>query len=226
MNEIDFTALDYVDIDLPVDLSIEIPELILDNEPIITKSKKRVPRNYINNEDFCKSLIEYKAICAECEQEEKVPPKIPNYIGECWMKIAQNFARKPEFFNYPYKDEAINDAIVNCILYWKNFDPEVSRNAFSYFSQYAYFAFIRRINQEHGELYVKYKATESFFTLDEEDMYDTGTDNPLPVNEIYNNMKDFISKFEEKQAKKELLRKEKQLFKPSTKITLDRFLEG
>ena len=54
----------------------------------------------------------------------------------------------------------IGDAIENCILYAHNFNPEKSKNPFSYFTQIIYFAFLRRIEKEKKQLYIKYKVAE------------------------------------------------------------------
>ena len=44
------------------------------------------PKQYVNNADFLKALIEYKAKKQDCLKKNLPEPKIPNYIGECWMK--------------------------------------------------------------------------------------------------------------------------------------------
>ncbi len=68
-------------------------------------------KHYINNEDFLKALIAYKELCVEATQSGKTKPNIPNYIGECWMKIAEGLSHKPNFINYTYRDEMISDGI-------------------------------------------------------------------------------------------------------------------
>ena len=122
-------------------------------------------KHYINNQDFLKALVDYKTNCVEAEMANKPKPKIPNYIGECWMKIAEGLSHKPNFINYTYRDEMVSDGIENCLMYFENFDPSKSNNPFAYFTQIIYFAFLRRIQKEKKQLYVKYKATEMFLSL-------------------------------------------------------------
>jgi DNA-directed RNA polymerase specialized sigma subunit len=76
------------------------------------------------------------------------------------MKIATHLAQKPNFSNYTFKEDMISDGIENCLQYIDNFDPEKSKNPFSYFTQIIWYAFIRRINKEKKLLYTKYKITE------------------------------------------------------------------
>jgi hypothetical protein len=161
-------------------------------------------KHYINNEDFLKALVDYKTACQEAKLIGKTEPKIPNYIGECWMKIAEGLSHKPNFINYTYRDEMISDGIENCLMYFNNFDPSKSKNPFAYFTQIIYYAFLRRIQKEKKQLYVKYKATEQMGILDEFEMmeFEDGTTRQF---ELYDNIAEFIQTYEvAKQAKKDL----------------------
>ena len=160
-------------------------------------------KHYINNEDFLKALTEYKANCLEAQKANKPEPPIPNYIGECWMKIAEGLSHKPNFINYTYRDEMISDGIENCLMYFNNFNPDKSKNPFAYFTQIIYYAFLRRIQKEKKQLYVKYKATEMVGVLDEFEMmeFEDGTTKQF---ELYDNIAEFIENYEEgRKAKKE-----------------------
>jgi hypothetical protein len=77
------------------------------------------------------------------------------------MSIADRLSRKPNFINYPYRDEMISDGIENCLLYAYNFDPKKSTNPFSYFTQIIYYAFLRRISKEKKQAYIKLKKIEN-----------------------------------------------------------------
>jgi hypothetical protein len=159
-------------------------------------------KHYINNEDFLKALVDYKTACTEATEKKKDKPAIPNYIGECFMKIAEGLSHKPNFINYPHKDEMIGDGIENCLMYFENFDPAKSKNPFAYFTQIIYYAFLRRIQKEKKQLYVKYKATEQFGILDEGEMMEMD-DVHVRQFELYENISEFIETFEEsKKAKK------------------------
>ena len=86
------------------------------------------PVHYVNNDDFLKAVIEYKAKCVEAEEAGEDKPQISNYLGECILKIATKLANRPNFINYSYKDDMILDGIENCIQYFGNFDPSKSSN--------------------------------------------------------------------------------------------------
>lgn len=173
-------------------------------------------KHYINNEDFLKALVDYKTNCVEAEKLNKPKPIIPNYIGECFMKIAEGLSHKPNFINYTYRDEMIADGIENCLMYFENFDPDKSKNPFAYFTQIIYFAFLRRIQKEKKQLYVKYKATESFGILDEFEMLES-EDGVTKQFEMYENISEFIENYEEtkknKKAEKEVTKKPKGIEK-------------
>ena len=167
-------------------------------------------KHYINNADFLKALIDYKAAAKEAKKENKPAPVIPNYIGECFMKIAEGLSHKPNFINYTYRDEMISDGIENCLMYFANFDPEKSKNPFAYFTQIIYYAFLRRIQKEKKQLYVKYKATQQIGILDEFEMLES-EDGTSRQFELYDNISEFIENYEVSQSIKKA---EKKLKKP------------
>ena len=169
-------------------------------------------KHYINNADFLKALIEYKEASKQAKKDKGPMPPIPNYIGECFMKIAEGLSHKPNFINYTYRDEMISDGIENCLMYFNNFNPEKSNNPFAYFTQIIYYAFLRRIGKEKKQLYVKYKATEQFGILDEGEMmeFEDGTSVQF---ELYDNIAEFIENYEEGRAKKKVVNKPKGIEK-------------
>ena len=105
-------------------------------------------KHYVNNADFLTALLEYKEKCAQANTKGKDDPQIPNYIGECFLKIANHLSRKPNFSSYSFRDEMVSDGIENCLMYFRNFDDTKSKNPFAYFTQIIYFAFLRRIKQK------------------------------------------------------------------------------
>jgi hypothetical protein len=167
--------------------------------------------HYINNPDFLKALIEYKTKCSEAEQNKKPDPPIPNYIGECFLKIADHLSRKPNFVSYSFRDEMIADGIENCLMYFRNFDETKSKNPFAYFTQIIYYAFLRRIQKEKKQLYVKYKATEQFGIFDEMEMFEDENGN-MRQFQLYDNISEFIHTFEEAKEKKKNKNKIDELF--------------
>ena len=99
--------------------------------------------NYINNEDFLNAMIVYKEEIKQAENEGKQTPPVPDYIGECFLLIAERLSYRPNFINYAFKEDMISDGIENCLQYVNNFNPEKSKNPFAYFTQIIYWAFVR-----------------------------------------------------------------------------------
>ena len=175
-------------------------------------AKKQKRNHYVDNKQLLAAMIVYKDEVKNALEKETERPRVPNYIGECIMKIAQHLSYKPNFINYTYKDEMISDGIENCLLYIDNFNPEKSSNPFAYFTQIIYYAFIRRIQKEKKQTYVKYKSLENQELIDEIMQGPNGT--PVKNNFmefIQSNMDDFLSDFEETQRKKKERAKEKRV---------------
>jgi hypothetical protein len=124
-------------------------------------AKKRKDNHYIDNERFLQELIEHKKRVLKAKAEGVKPPGATNYIGQCFLDIANNLAKKPNFANYIFKEEMVSDGIENCIMYTTNFDENKSRNPFAFFTQIIYYAFLRRIQKEKKQLYVKMKCFEN-----------------------------------------------------------------
>lgn len=123
-------------------------------------AQKRKKNQYVNNKDFLAAMEKYTESVKESKQHNLTRPRVPDYIGECIMKIATHLSQKPNFANYTFREEMILDGIENCLQYIDNFNPEKSKNPFAYFTQIIYYAFLRRIQKEKKMLYVKYKLTE------------------------------------------------------------------
>ena len=149
----------------------------------VTKRKRSI--HYVNNKEFLAALIAYKKNVAEAEELGKPKPRITNYLGECFLKIATHLSFKPNFVNYIFKDDMISDGIENCVQYIHNFNPEKSQNPFAYFTQIIHYAFLRRIQKEKKQLEIKNKILEK--TGYDEVFYDdslTGGDNFSDYNSI------------------------------------------
>lgn len=126
----------------------------------IKVSKKTNDEHYVDNKKFLDEMIKWKREIREAEESGDDRPPVSNFIGECFLKIAERLCSKSNFTKYSYKDEMIGDAIENCLMYAHNFNPRKSKNPFSYFTQIIYYAFLRRIEREKKQAYVKFKLTE------------------------------------------------------------------
>ena len=122
--------------------------------------KQKKP-HYVNNKEFLQAMIDWKATVLEAEANDESRPQVTNYIGECFLKIANHLSYRPNFINYTYREEMISDGIENCLQYIDNFDPEKSKNPFAYFTQIIYFAFVRRITREKKQSKIKDKLLKS-----------------------------------------------------------------
>ena len=116
--------------------------------------------HYVNNKEFLEALIEYREKVAIAASKDLPKPRISNYIGSCFLKIATHLSYKSNFVNYMYREDMISDGIENCVQYIHNFDPAKSKNPFAYFTQISYFAFLRRIQREKRQLDIKTKIVE------------------------------------------------------------------
>jgi hypothetical protein len=141
-------------------------ELPIDSEILPEEIVKEIEQksHYVNNKKFCDEMIEWKAKVLEAREVGDPIPPVTSYIGQCFMEIAQNLAKKPNFMNYPFKEDMIGDGIENCLMYCSNFDPSKSNNPFSYFTQIIYYAFLRRIQKEKKQTLIKYKYLKSLDT--------------------------------------------------------------
>jgi|TARA_B000000565_G_scaffold217530_1_gene171405 hypothetical protein len=127
--------------------------------------------HYVNNKEFTQAVAEFNEKVKLAESKGKTPPQMSNYIGECIYKIATRLSTRPNFINYTYRDEMICDAIENCIQYIGNFNVEKSNNAFAYITQICYYAFLRRIQKEKKQVFIKQQMTmditaDTFETID------------------------------------------------------------
>lgn len=176
-------------------------------------------RNYVNNPEFLEAIVKYKEQCEEAEECGDPNPRIPNYIGQCIYQIATRLASKPNFSGYSYKEEMISDGLENAVQALGNFDPNKSSNPFAYFTQIIWYAFLRRIDKEKKQLYIKHKVVENsvvFGTaVDKDNQDDPGEAGYIDLKNDY--MNDFVKTYEKKLEDK----KQKEA---SKKVGLEKFM--
>ena len=125
----------------------------------MTRTRKK-SEHYVNNKEFLQAMIEYKDKCEKAQKRGRKNPPVTNYIGSCFLKIANHLSYRPNFINYTFRDDMISDGIENCLQYLNNFNPKKSNNPFAYFTQIIYYAFVRRIQKEKKQSNIKYKMIE------------------------------------------------------------------
>jgi hypothetical protein len=128
-------------------------------EDIVEKELKSL-RHYVDNQKFLKSMNEWKKEVKKAEKKGQKRPPVTDYIAECFIMIAEHLSQRPNFINYPFREDMVGDGIENCIAYAHNFDSEKSSNPFSYFTQIIYYAFLRRIEREKKQSFIKYKCLQ------------------------------------------------------------------
>ena len=182
--------------------------------------KRNKSNDYIDNKEFFKSMIVWKDLVNEAESCDDPRPPVSDYIGECFMKIAEHLSYRPNFINYPYREEMVGDGIENCLMYAHNFNPEKSKNPFSYFTQIIYYAFLRRIEKEKKQNYIKYKLLEN---ATDSSINNWFRENYFEKTKDNNEMKDVLSKHF--QLSDTDIKKFEPKKKKKTKKNLDVFLE-
>ena len=171
----------------------------------------RKKQHYVDNEKFLVVMSDYREEYLQAKDNDTELPVIPDYAGECFLKIAERLSHRPNFINYAFREEMVSDGIENSVMYASNFNPEKSTNPFAYFTQIIYFAFLRRIEKEKKQLYIKYKTMEEYSSLEDHvDMGEMGQSetqavssgaSPLTVDKRAS-IQEFIFAFEEKKRKK------------------------
>jgi DNA-directed RNA polymerase specialized sigma24 family protein len=162
--------------------------------------------HYVDNKLLFESLVQWqKAIKAGVKKKQLQRPPLPDYVAECMVKMANRVSQKAGFVNYTYREDMVGDALESCLRYIHNFDPSRSTNAFAYITQIIHNAFIRRIQKEQKQLYVKMRiADDADFT----DSYERQDGDHTSYNNSYvtylkENKGEVISKFENwKESKK------------------------
>ena len=171
--------------------------------------------HYVNNKEFLEAMKAYRKSVSKAKREKKEKPPVTNYIGSCFLKIANHLSYRPNFINYTFRDDMISDGIENCLQYLDNFNPAKSNNPFAYFTQIIYYAFIRRIQKEKKQTTIKHK-------LIMDSNYDDVALQPGDDSEFKNQFREFLQKnlkMDDTQPKKvEKKKKKTRVRKPSSKL--------
>jgi hypothetical protein len=183
-----------------------------------TKRVKRAKEHYVNNKEFSQAVVDYVNSANDARDKGESEPTIPNYIGECFLKISEGLSHKPNFISYTYREEMVMDAVENCIKAIMNYDiTKATRtglpNAFAYFTQISYYAFLRRIakekrQQDIKELYIDYAGAEAFMDTGEYGDSDSIVERirykSAAIRDRDNKIKEFGKKIKNKAKKKKV----------------------
>jgi DNA-directed RNA polymerase specialized sigma subunit len=111
-----------------------------------TIQEKREARYYLTNKDFLAELVEYKKTLI-----------VSDKLGGMFKELAEKVGNRANFYRYTYRDDMIAEGVLTCIKYMDNFDPEKSKNPFSYFTTIIYHSFQAFINKEKKQSKIKEK---------------------------------------------------------------------
>jgi hypothetical protein len=175
--------------------------------------QRRASIHYVNNADFSQAVVDYVHIVNEARKNKTEIPKVPDYVAQCFLRIAEGLSHKANFIRYTYREEMVMDAVENCLKAVLNYDIEAATrtgkpNAFAYFTQITWYAFLRRIAKEKKQQEIKMKyltnsGIENFLHTEEGDDFsqyvvgqfvDTLKDRIDKVKSFDNEVKEYVKK--------------------------------
>jgi hypothetical protein len=188
---------------------------------------KRASIHYVNNKEFSQAVVDYVRVLNEAQSKEETLPVVPNYIASCFLKIAEGLSHKSNFIRYTYREEMVMDAVENCLRAIENYNVEAATrtgnpNAFAYFTQISWYAFLRRIAKEKKQQDVKLKylsqsGLEEYIATNQDDSQSVQV-----VRAFVDQLKDRIDKVKEKDTDiKVFAQEEKKRKKRVTSVDSD-----
>lgn len=155
----------------------------------MAKRSKNV--HYVNNAEFSQAVVDYVKTVNEAKEKGQPLPVVPDYIAICFLKIAENLSHKSNFIRYTYREEMVMDAVENCLRAIENYNINATTrtgkpNAFAYFTQIIWYAFLRRINKEKKQQDIKQKymsqsGVEAFILVGDDAAANTVANNFVDV---------------------------------------------
>ena len=177
---------------------------------------KKKSVHYVNNADFSNAVVEYVTKVNEAKDSGKTQPVIPDYIAQCFLRIAEGLSHKHNFIRYTYREEMVMDAVENCLKAIYNYNLEHATrtgkpNAFAYFTQITWYAFLRRIAKEKKQQDIKLKFLSKASIEDFIDGFDGDDAGAHDIMSYVDTLRDRIDKVKESDKQiKEFAKEEKQ----------------
>ena len=187
---------------------------------------KRQNIHYVNNKEFSQAVVDYCTVLNQAKKDNKSLPVVPNYLAECFLKIAEGLSHKSNFIRYTYREEMVMDAVENCLKAIGNYNLEAATrtgnpNGFAYFTQISWYAFLRRIAKEKKQQDIKLKYMTSS-GIEEYIVSDGDAQTNSVVGAFIDTLKDRIDKVKEKDDLfKDYVEKEKKKMKRGKNVTAD-----
>lgn len=177
---------------------------------------KKQSIHYVDNKKFSQAVVDY---CLELklakQQQRNRLPVVPDYVARCFLKIAEGLSHKGNFIRYTYREEMVMDAVENCLRAIENYDIEAATrtgtpNAFAYFTQISWYAFLRRIAKEKKQQdiklrYLSQSGLEEYILSDADDVAAYQV-----IQTFVDQLKDRIDKVKEKDTEVKLFAREEK----------------
>jgi hypothetical protein len=187
---------------------------------------KKESVHYVNNADFSQAVVDYVKLVNKAKDSGKTQPIIPDYIAHCFLRIAEGLSHKHNFIRYTYREEMVMDAVENCLKAIYNYNIETATrtgkpNAFAYFTQITWYAFLRRISKEKKQQDIKMKYLSRASIEDFVDTMEGSEENSISVNHYVDVLRDRIDKVKDQDkeikdfAKEEKKRKKRVVYADS-----------
>jgi len=172
--------------------------------------------HYVNNADFSQAVVDYVTLVNEAKKKGDQHPIIPDYIAQCFLRIAEGLSHKHNFIRYTYREEMVMDAVENCLKAIYNYNIETATrtgkpNAFAYFTQITWYAFLRRITKEKKQQDIKMKYLTRADIEDFIEGFDATDEGSQAVISYVDMLRERIDKVKDQDTKvKEFAKEEKK----------------
>ena len=89
------------------------------------KRKKKGDKHYVNNKEFTASITSDRAV-----------GELSKFSIDCFIALANRAVNRMYYEDPRDREDCIQSAILDCLKYWKGFDPlrSANPNAFAYFT--------------------------------------------------------------------------------------------
>ena len=177
---------------------------------------KKQSVHYVNNADFSQAVVDYVTKVNKARDKGKPHPVVPDYIAQCFLRIAEGLSHKHNFIRYTYREEMVMDAVENCLKAIYNYNIETATrtgkpNAFAYFTQITWYAFLRRISKEKKQQDIKMKYLSRASIEDFVDGFDASAEGAQEILAYVDVLRERIDKVKDQDQKvKEFAKEEKK----------------
>ena len=186
---------------------------------------KRASIHYVNNKEFSQAVVDYCKTIDDAKSNKTILPIVPDYIATCFLRISEGLSHKSNFIRYTYREEMVMDAVENCLRAIENYNIEAATrtglpNAFAYFTQISWYAFLRRIAKEKKQQEIKLRYLSQSGIEDYIVSGDLDAGSKQAIQAFVDTLKDRIDKVKEKDTDLKIYAKEEKKRK-KYQITVD-----